>query len=119
MTQTPAFVLARHSETLDWYQVSYHRDWGSFTILKLDVSGELAFTLKLPDFEPTHLHYKGHEYCWFTIGRIDGGRFDSQDYVLYGDAEGNYWLRPRAMFEGTLEDGTLRFRPLLGIGTLP
>jgi hypothetical protein len=110
MTQTPHFALARHSETLEWFQVSKTVDdeiSEGFIVRQVDERAKITFTLPLPDFTPTHVHYKGHGYRRYADVHFKGNM-----YVFYGDAEGNYWLRPLHMFEGCLEDGTVRFRVL-------
>jgi hypothetical protein len=111
MTQTPTFALARHSETLEWYKVAiapfFDGDFNVLKVEKLPNQGEISFTLVLSDFSATHVHYKGHGYRRFADVKVEG-----KPHVFYGDAEGNYWLRPKDMFEGCLEDGTIRFRAL-------
>lgn len=114
MVHLPSVVFARHSETLDWYLVILdgnpsidHR----FQTERVDF-GKVAFTHVPEDFTPTHIHYKGHGYRRYGLAYVLEPTEVYVTYVLYGDAEGNYWLRPREMFEGNLDDGTVRFTPV-------
>lgn len=60
----------------------------------------------------THEHYKGGLYR--VLGEARHSETEEWLVVyeqLWPKARG-FWVRPREMFHGTLEDGTVRFRPL-------
>lgn len=60
----------------------------------------------------THEHYKGGLYR--VIGEARHSETEEWLVVyeqLWPKARG-LWVRPREMFHGNLEDGTVRFRPL-------
>ncbi|MGE0724766.1 MAG: DUF1653 domain-containing protein [Alphaproteobacteria bacterium] len=62
--------------------------------------------MELPPFRPTHRHYKGGLYE--KVG--DARHSETEEaLVVYRTAGGDLWVRPAAMFHGTLADGRPRF----------
>ena len=57
-------------------------------------------------FKPTHRHYKGGLYQ--ELHRATHSE-TLEPLVIYRDSKGRIWARPAAMFDGLLEDGTIRF----------
>jgi hypothetical protein len=55
-------------------------------------------------YKPTHRHYKGGLYQ--LLGQAKHTETE-EELTIYRDSDGNYWARPRAMFD---EPG--RFTPL-------
>jgi len=97
--------FARHSETLEWHAV--HAEGDGFRAVASVPDGQWVPVAE-PGFQPTHVHYKGGLYRVERQGRIDG---ETQEMTLYRDGKGNWWLRPRVMFEESLADGRPRFAP--------
>lgn len=104
--------FARHSETLEWHAV--HDDGDGFRAVSSPLGQDWVAAAD-PDFQPTHVHYKGGLYRAERQGRLES---DAAEFTLYRDGKGNWWLRPRLMFEGRLEDGRLRFAPFRVPGCL-
>jgi hypothetical protein len=71
---------------------------------------------------PTHYesgqlfrHYKGKMYRYLRIFRHSETLEELVGYeALYDNELGRFWVRPREMFFGRLEDGRLRFEPVSG-----
>lgn len=105
--KTERYCFARHSETLAWHDV--YECAGRFTIVANDtVKDGPKILMSCPDFVPTHVHYKGGLYRVLGFGEIVGR---TEEMTLYRDGVGNFWIRPRAMFEGRMPDGRPRFAP--------
>lgn len=98
-------TAARHSETLDWYDVV--ADGNGIRFLKNPGADDVR-PVSDPAFVPTHVHYKGGLYRVLGHGIIEG---EQDEMTLYCDGIGNGWIRPRGMFEDVLESGRPRFAP--------
>lgn len=59
-----------------------------------------------PNGPAAYRHYKGGAYL--VMGHAE---FEGEELTIYRSLshDGRYWARPRAMFEGRIEDGRLRF----------
>ncbi|OAN53962.1 hypothetical protein A6A04_13260 [Paramagnetospirillum marisnigri] len=60
-------------------------------------------------WQPTHRHYKGNLYR--LISKATHSE-TGEVMAVYDNAEGRVWVRPLAMFEQRLGDGSARFDPL-------
>lgn len=112
MVSNTLVCYARHSETLEWHAVFAEGD--GFRAVASPPEGKWIPSVDL-GFQPTHVHYKGGLYRVERQGRVEG---DGAEATLYRDGKGNWWLRPRLMFEGRIEDGRLRFAPFRVPGCL-
>jgi hypothetical protein len=61
----------------------------------------------------THEHYKGGLYRVLGEARHSETEEWLVVYEQLWPKARSFWVRPREMFHGNLEDGTVRFRPLL------
>jgi hypothetical protein len=60
----------------------------------------------------THRHYKGGLYRVVGSARHSETLENMTVYEHLWPHERGLWVRPQAMFEGTLDDGRIRFEPL-------
>ncbi|WP_420225479.1 DUF1653 domain-containing protein [Pigmentiphaga litoralis] len=60
----------------------------------------------------THRHYKGGLYRVVGSARHSETLETMTVYEHLWPRERGLWVRPQAMFEGTLDDGRIRFEPL-------
>ncbi len=60
----------------------------------------------------THRHYKGGLYRFVGLARHSETLEPMVVYEHLWPHEHGLWVRPAEMFHGTLDDGTIRFKPL-------
>lgn len=60
--------------------------------------------------KPTHRHYKGGLYR--ALFEATHTETDEVFVVYEACASGTKWMRPKPMFYGSLDDGTVRFTPI-------
>jgi len=104
---------ATHTETMEdlGIVVDASGQLMAFAVAAIPASVAAAPPRELTSFKATHRHYKGGLYS--VIG-VALAMYQGVQLVIYRGADLRAWARPKVMFDGTLEDGTLRFTPLAG-----
>lgn len=97
-----------HTETMAELAIMRTPDGGLVVVPFGDIAQDQPMRVEDVEATPTHRHYKGGIYS--VIGHA---LHDGEELTIYRSRDkGGYWGRPRAMFEGRLDDGTIRFTPL-------